>query len=350
MAEARLQEQEFEEKCMTDPGDWDGAGNHPDSFEVALINAMPDSALAEAEEQFLGLLKQAASRRVVARTYALPGIERRGEAAERIRTHYRPWPELFRSRPELVVFTGAQPNCLNLADEAFWWDLVAALDWAAHSARAVVASCLAAHACLEHFDGVRRQRLRTKRSGLFANRVASDDPLTEAIPASVWVPHSRYNEAPTADLEKAGWRVIVSSRSASWSVAWSRKQKAIFLLTQGHPEYAGDTLLREYRRDIRRWLAGEAAEYPQLPTHYLDRTSALDLAGLEKLARQDADKAIKALSAFPFDRLKANLRPSWRSWAVRLYSNLVRFSTSMPQDEGARKLGPTAKRGSGHAR
>ena len=41
-----------------------------------------------------------------------------------------------------------------------------------------------------------------------------------------------------------------------------KQQKSLFVFFQGHPEYESDTLLREYRRDVGRYIKGETATYP----------------------------------------------------------------------------------------
>ena len=45
---------------------------------------------------------------------------------------------------------------------------------------------------------------------------------------------------------------------------------SLFLFLQGHPEYEAGTLLREYRRDIARFLRGEREHYPAVPQGYFD--------------------------------------------------------------------------------
>jgi homoserine O-succinyltransferase len=49
-----------------------------------------------------------------------------------------------------------------------------------------------------------------------------------------------------------------------------RERRSLFLFFQGHPEYDADTLPREYRRDVARFLRGERDSYPDLPKEYFD--------------------------------------------------------------------------------
>ena len=57
---------------------------------------------------------------------------------------------------------------------------------------------------------------------------------------------------------------------------------------QGHPEYDRDTLAREFRRDMLRYLRGERAKAPHLPAHYFDAGARARIAAaLERAAGAD---------------------------------------------------------------
>ena len=67
------------------------------------------------------------------------------------------------------------------------------------------------------------------------------------------VPHSRYNELPEEALISRGYRVLSrSSQTGADLFVGNRDSLDVFF--QGHPEYEPDTLLREYRRDVGRFL------------------------------------------------------------------------------------------------
>ena len=59
----------------------------------------------------------------------------------------------------------------------------------------------------------------------------------------------------------------------------------LFVLCQGHPEYGTLSLLREYRRDVRRCVFGRGAvAYPQLPEGYLGPEAVATLEGFKRRA------------------------------------------------------------------
>ena len=94
------------------------------------------------------------------------------------------------------------------------------------------------------------------------------------------------NDVPEAALIDAGYRMVVGAASdAGWSVAAREQGDALFVLCQGHPEYGTLSLLREYRRDVRRSLFGRGAvPYPRLPDGYLGEEAVEILTEFERRA------------------------------------------------------------------
>jgi len=52
-----------------------------------------------------------------------------------------------------------------------------------------------------------------------------------------------------------------------------KERKSLFLFFQGHPEYDADSLPREYRRDVGRFLRSERESYPGMPKGYFDEAT-----------------------------------------------------------------------------
>ena len=46
-----------------------------------------------------------------------------------------------------------------------------------------------------------------------------------------------------------------------------KQTRSLFIFFQGHPEYEETTLLREYRRDVGRFLRGQQPHYPTRRTN-----------------------------------------------------------------------------------
>ena len=68
----------------------------------------------------------------------------------------------------------------------------------------------------------------------------------------------------------AGYEPVLHSPEVGWTVAGRRRGGSTLVLAQGHPEYSGTILLREYRRDVSRYLDGTRPELPILPRRCID--------------------------------------------------------------------------------
>jgi homoserine O-succinyltransferase len=158
------------------------------------------------------------------------------------------------------------------------------------------------------------------------------DPLALGLPDVFPIPHSRVNEVPEAALIDAGYRIVVGGSRAGWSVAAREHGSGLFVLCQGHPEYGTLSLLREYRRDVRRFLFGRGAlPYPRLPEGYLGEQAVDILSEFEQRAHAaDADPR-ELWPTFPFDEVAATIENTWASASASLYANWLRLArTALP--------------------
>ncbi len=246
---------------------------------IGLVNNMPDAAVQATEAQFAELLSGAMNDRPVRLLlFALPGLPRSAAAASAMARRYRSTDSLAATPVDALIVTGAEPLADDLRDEPYWGELAALIDWAASHTASTVFSCLAAHAAVLHEAGVRRAPLARKLSGVFEVS-AEPHPLTADAGRPRLVPHSRWNDLDAAALKAAGYHVL--SRSPEVGVdAFMRDGKSLFLFLQGHPEYDAEALMREYRRDLRRFLLGERASHPDLPVGYFDADVEAKLAAL----------------------------------------------------------------------
>jgi homoserine O-succinyltransferase/O-acetyltransferase len=169
------------------------------------------------------------------------------------------------------------------------------------------------------FDGIERERLEHKCSGVFDNAVAHPHPLVAGLGDRVLVPHSRLNDVPTAMLDAHGYTTLLQARDTSWTVAVKRRSRCLFVLCQGHLEYGTDTLLREYRRDVRRFLGDESLAYPRVPVDYVDLESA-EVLGAFRAGVFDGSESRGEL-AFPYRQIASRLVNSWSRPAEHFYAN-----------------------------
>ncbi len=78
-----------------------------------------------------------------------------------------------------------------------------------------------------------------------------------------------------AELVAKGYVVLTRAGDAGVDI-FAKDDDHLTLFFQGHPEYDGDTLAREYRRDVGRALSGATA--PEPPANYYAPETELPLA------------------------------------------------------------------------
>jgi homoserine O-succinyltransferase/O-acetyltransferase len=297
------------------------AGGADGRLDVVLVNNMPDSALGATETQFVRLI-EAASAEVPVRLlrFTLPTLRRGEIGARHIHDRYLPLDALWETHPAAVIITGCEPRSPDLTGEPYWGELSHLLAWARDQAASTIASCLAAHAALLLFDGAQRERLPDKCSGVYEQRVAPSDHLTAGLPDRVVMPHSRLNEVPTQALEAGGYRTVIGSDEAGWTVAAKEFDGHLVVAMQGHPEYDAETLMLEFRRDVRRYLQGERETYPTAPTGYFPPAAQPMLRKLHVAATAgERDPAL--IDQFPTRELLKLVSSPWRGSSVQLYAN-----------------------------
>jgi homoserine O-succinyltransferase/O-acetyltransferase len=296
------------------------------SIVVALVNNMPDAALESTEAQFPGLLQAAAGTRAVRlRLTSFAELPRGAEARARIARSYWPIEAVLADAPDALIVTGTEPIAARLPDEPYWPRLAALLDWAEKHSIASIWSCLAAHAAVEYFDGITRRRLAEKRCGVYSHSLLAGHPLLRGVAAPLPMPHSRWNELPLEALRAAGYAVL-SFSAETGADAFVRHERSLMLFFQGHPEYEDTTLLKEYRRDVGRYLNGQQTHYPTLPHGYLSAPALALLEGFREQAVAQRGPAL--LGQFPFGPVAAALTNTWRPAAVTIYRNWLDFITT----------------------
>jgi homoserine O-succinyltransferase len=103
-----------------------------------------------------------------------------------------------------------------------------------------------------------------------------------------------------------------------------KQWRSLFVFFQGHPEYGLDSLLREYRRDIGRYLRGENRACPPIPQGYFDEPGEEALAAFTAQALEAP--APELLASFP-ERLqpRADVAAGWRAPAVSMFRNWLSY-------------------------
>jgi homoserine O-succinyltransferase/O-acetyltransferase len=299
---------------------------------VGLINNMPDAALQATERQFTRLLQAAAgNRRIHLHCFSLPSVKRSQQAKQLMDGRYADIADIGRMHIDGLIVTGAEPIAATLPEEPFWNDLTAIVDWAEANTRSAIWSCLAAHAAVLHLDGIERQRLDVKCSGIFDCAKFTDDWLMKGITSPLKVAHSRINALNKGDLIARGYQLLTESRQAGVDI-FAKRLHSHFIFFQGHPEYDALSLQREYLRDITRFLSRQRDIYPAFPAGYFNADTEHKLINYQK--RASAERTIPLSVELPHLMLRSDLAVGvaasvlFRNWLEYL-SDSVALRTGM---------------------
>jgi homoserine O-succinyltransferase len=239
-------------------------------LHVGLLNMMPDAALLVTEKQYMRLIG-ACNRitQIYVYPFSVPGLARSEEALAHIEAYYADFGVLQAGGLDALIISGANVTNPSLDLEPFWEPLQEVIEWAADNVTSILCSCLATHALVKHLYGLDREPLEHKLWGVYRHRVCDrTHPLTQDVNTRFDAPHSRWNDIAHAKWEAAGLRVLAESEDAGVHLATSPDGFRIVYF-QGHPEYDRNSLLKEYKREVRRFLAGELEAPPPYPEHYL---------------------------------------------------------------------------------
>jgi len=251
-------------------------------------------------------------------------VPRAGPIRQELAARYRDISELWDTRLDGLIVTGTEPRATALTDEPYWTKLSEVVTWARENTTSAVWSCLAAHAAVLQADGIERQSLEDKLFGVFEHDVVAPHPLMKGLPPQLCVPHSRYNDLPEHRLASCGYHLLTRS-PATGVDTFVREESgsSLFVFFQGHPEYDTDTLLREYRRDVGRFLRREREHFPAAPQGYFNKAGMALVESFQARAVQERRESL--ISEFPMGALQNGLENTWRQPANRIYGNWVEY-------------------------
>jgi homoserine O-succinyltransferase len=120
-------------------------------------------------------------------------------------------------------------------------------------------------------------------------------------------------------LEAAGLTVLIESDSGEMHMAVSSDQFSIVYF-QGHPEYDWNSLLKEYKREVNRYIAGDRHDYPPHPEHYFsDEVGAL-VDEYEQAVRKAKQQAT-SVPPFPEEKIEPHLDNTWGDTGKAIFNN-----------------------------
>ena len=238
-------------------------------LHIGFLNMMPDAALAATERQFIRMV---GSSNPIAQFYVypftIPELARSDAAMRHIDKYYSQFDDLARDGLDALIITGANVTDPSLDKEPFWDPLIEVVKWAEKNVASVFCSCLATHALVKHYHGLDRVHLDQKQWGVYSHKVTNPShPLLRDVNTRFDAPHSRYNDISREQFESADCHVLAESPGVGVHLAVGPDQfRTVYF--QGHPEYAAISLLKECKREVNRYIAGERDSRPRVPENY----------------------------------------------------------------------------------
>lgn len=301
------------------------AAVHQDIRElhVGLLNMMPDAALAATERQFFRLVGESNQiAQFYIHPFTLPALRRGAEARTYVERYYESFEQIKEQGVDALIITGANVTQPDLAKEAFWAPLIEVIDWAYANVTSTLCSCLATHAVLQFRYRQARRALGFKRWGVFSHRVVDRrHPLVTGVNTRFDVPHSRFNDVSRQQFEEAGLHVLVESAEAGVHLGVSEDGFRLVFF-QGHPEYDTVSLLKEYKREVMRFVKGERPDYPPFPDNYFS-------AQVEAILEEHRDRLLAArvrageLPLLPESLIAENLDNTWHDTGEAVINNWI---------------------------
>ena len=171
-----------------------------------------------------------------------------------------------------------------------------------------------------HYHGILRTHLARKLWGVYSHRIVGNThPLLSNINTRFDTPHSRFNDVERERMEAAGLQVLVAGKEAGVLLAVS-SDGLRFAYFQGHPEYDIFSLMKEYKREISRYLRRERDDYPPFPDHYFCDEAKVLLHRYERDLIASGERG-DSPPDYPEQEIVALLDNTWTDTGKALFNN-----------------------------
>ena len=292
-------------------------------LHIGLLNMMPDKALEATERQFFRLVGESNQiARFYLHPFTLKELQRGREGREHVEKYYRSFEQIQTDRLDALIITGANVVDPALDRQEFWSPLIDVVNWAYDNVTSILCSCLATHALLQFRYGQKRIPLSHKCWGVYSHRVRErSHPLVAGMNTRFDVPHSRFNAVTPQQFAEAGLKVLVESDEVGVHLAASDDGLRLVFF-QGHPEYDANSLLKEYKREVLRFMDGETDSYPPFPENYFTLQTRAILAEYRERVEAARNKGLE-LPPFPELLIGPSLDNTWHDSAESVINNWI---------------------------
>lgn len=220
-------------------------------LKIAIVNLMPTKIATEI--QLLRLLGNSPVQVDITLLKAEHHISK-NTSAEHLERFYTTFSRIKGRKFDGMIITGAPVEQIPFSEVDYWEELEAIMDYSRTHVFSTLYICWGAQAGLFHHYGVQKYPLSEKMFGVFPHAVTDRyNPIFRGFDDTFYMPHSRHTEIRLEDIENVpGLDLLAASAEAGACVLQDRRHNQFFIT--GHMEYDGDTLAREYFRDIAKGL------------------------------------------------------------------------------------------------
>jgi homoserine O-succinyltransferase/O-acetyltransferase len=292
-------------------------------LHIGLLNMMPDTALEATERQFFRLIGESNQiAQFYLHPFTLDALERNPDGQSHVDKYYQSFEEIKEQGLDALIITGANMVGSELADQPFWEPLSEVLAWAYENVTSTLCSCLTTHAVLQFRYNQKRKPLPAKRWGVYPHRVVDrKHPLVVGVNTRFDVPHSRFNEIFPSQFDAAKLKTLVISEDNDVHLAVSEDGFRLVFF-QGHPEYDAISLMKEYKREVGRYIKGETNQYPPFPENYFSLKCQTILEEYQDNLNLALQKGTETPS-FPEELIIPYLDNTWHDTAEAVINNWI---------------------------
>lgn len=256
-------------------------------LHIAILNLMPTKIVTETQ---LARLLGNSPLQVELELLHTATHQAKNTSEEHMLSFYKTFDDVKDENFDGLVITGAPVELLEFEEVEYWQELCRIMEWSKTHVTSTMHICWGAQAGLYYHYGIEKHRLENKLSGIYMHKKDKNDSiLLQGFDDFFPAPHSRNTEVRREDIEAVPeLKILASGERAGVFAVSNHGGSRIFIM--GHPEYDGDTLKKEYLRDI------SAGLDPKMPENY-----------------------------FPDDDVRREPLLIWRAHASLLFSNWLNY-------------------------
>ena len=168
---------------------------------------------------------------------------------EHMMMFYRDFESMRNQRFDGMIITCAPVEQLDFEQVSYWPEVKEIIQWARTHVTSTLYICWAAQAGLFLHYGIKKYNLPKKKFGIFPQTCAIPQlPIFRGFDDVFFMPHSRHAEVRKEDILAVPELTIISeSEDSGVGMVMAREGREFYIT--GHPEYAPDTLDKEFKRD-----------------------------------------------------------------------------------------------------